>query len=383
MTHLEIQRLIDNYLEGNCSEGEKKQLDGFLDSYQEESIIGHVSEEDKNAIDLRMRKVLDEQMYSEYSESKTALKISIKHWYKYAAVLAVGIISLLGIVYFPNQNRSQTSSDILQKEVVLQLSDGTKKIITGVGSEHVKEEKGIAITIAKNNTVVYQNSGLNSNKILLYNTLVVPYGKRFNIELSDGTKVSLNAGSTFRYPVQFIEGKSRQVFLDGEAFFKVAHNKKDAFLVQSGDLQTKVYGTQFNISSYKNDPVQDVVLVEGSVGVKVVKGAPKESEVLLKPNMLASHMQQSGSLVTQAVKVDKYIAWTTGVLFFKEERFGDILRRLQRHYDVEINNKNTTLEEVRFTGTFDVESITQVLDVFRTYGSMHYCVKGNKITITN
>jgi transmembrane sensor len=383
MTHLEIQKLIDNYLERNCSEEEKKLLDGFLDSYQEESIIGHVSEESKTAMDLRMRKALDEQMKDENEGNRLSFKKGVKQWYKYAAVLAVGIISLLGIVYFPNQNRSQTSSETSQKEVVLQLSDGTKKVITGAGSEHLKGEKGIAITIAKNNTVVYQNSGLDSNKSLMYNTLVVPYGKRFNIELSDGTKVYLNAGTTFRYPVQFIGGKSRQVFLDGEAFFKVTHNKKDAFLVQSGDLQTKVYGTQFNISSYKNDPVQDVVLVEGSVGVKVIKAAHKESEVLLKPNMLASHVQQNGTLVTQAVKVDKYIAWTTGVLFFKEERFGDILRRLQRHYDVEINNKNTTLEEVRFTGTFDVESITQVLDVFRTYGSMHYYVKGNKITITN
>ena len=217
----------------------------------------------------------------------------------------------------------------------------------------------------------------------MYNTLVVPYGKRFNIELSDGTKVYLNAGSTFRYPVQFIAGKSRQVFLDGEAFFKVAHNKEDAFLVQSGDLQTKVYGTQFNISSYKNDPVQEVVLVEGSVGVKVIKAAHKESEVLLKPNMLASHVQQNGAIVTQEVKVDKYIAWTKGVLFFKEERFGDILKRLQRHYDVVIKNENTTLQDIRFTGTFDIETISQVLDVFSKYATMKYSIKGNKIIITN
>ena len=85
--------------------------------------------------------------------------------------------------------------------------------------------------------------------------------------MSDGTLVYLNAGSTLRYPVTFLNGKSREVSLDGEAYFVVSKDKDHPFIVNANEVSTQVYGTEFNISSYKNDPKVDIVLVEGSIGV--------------------------------------------------------------------------------------------------------------------
>src|SRR5690606_36367432 len=106
----------------------------------------------------------------------------------------------------------------------------------------------------------------NSDK-LAYNTLKIPFGKKFRLQLSDGTMVHINSGSTLKYPIKFIAGENRQVYLDGEAFFDVAKDKKHPFIVNADNLNVRVLGTHFNVSNYPEDAVTDVVLVEGSVGM--------------------------------------------------------------------------------------------------------------------
>src|SRR5690606_25698590 len=125
----------------------------------------------------------------------------------------------------------------------------------------------------------------------------IPKGKKFQIQLSDGTLVHLNAGSSLRYPVDFLSEGPRQVFLSGEAYFDVAKNASNPFIVNVDDLEVRVLGTQFNVSAYSEDEYIDVVLVEGSVNLNKKEGDMVE----LSPGQKGSYKQNSDSITVNEV----------------------------------------------------------------------------------
>ncbi|GGW29060.1 FecR family protein [Arenibacter certesii] len=118
----------------------------------------------------------------------------------------------------------------------------------------------------KDRQVIYKDKGTQKAE-LVYNTLSVPNGERVDLMLSDGTKVILNSGTSLRYPVQFLGSESRQVFLDGEAFFMVAKDSHSPFVVNTEDIKVRVLATKFNWSSYPEDQFVNTTLIEGSISV--------------------------------------------------------------------------------------------------------------------
>ena len=162
-----------------------------------------------------------------------------RQWY-YAA--AASIIGFSMLTVFFNQ-KPDTIYDGLpdnQNEIVLELEDGTKTIINATGSNTVTHN-GVVVSIQKGQRIQYsEKSDTIATKKLGYNILYVPFGKRFTIELSDGTVVDLNSGSRLKYPVQFPADTIRQVFLEGEAYFDVTKSKEQAFVVNSDNLKTSV-----------------------------------------------------------------------------------------------------------------------------------------------
>lgn len=291
---------------------------------------------------------------------------------RYAAVF-VGIIAI-SVGYYTYTNTEDS------KEITITLDDGTKKII-----EVTKEKKTITNVKGKfvatlHDKLVYKkedNLSFEESEELVYNTLYVPYGKKFGVVLSDGSEVYLNSGSTLKYPVKFIEGQSREVFLDGEAYFTIAKHNEDSFLVNANNIVSRVYGTQFNVSSYANEAYTQVVLIEGSVGVS---SRGMSSEFMLKPNEIAKYIKSDNTLVTNTVDVSSHVAWIDGVLLFKNENFNNILRKLERHYDLRITN-NSNLIDDKFTGRFETEKIEEVLNTFKKITSFNYTKRGKKIII--
>ena len=198
---------------------------------------------------------------------------------------------------------------------------------------------------------------------------------------SDGSSVHLNAGTTIRFPVKFLKGQPREVFLDGEAFFDIIKDEKQAFIVQANRLRTKVYGTKFNVNSYRNNDLDQIVLQEGSVGVKSNGQQIKtNTEILLKPNEIAISYK-TDLLYKQKVDIKSHIAWVKGVFMFKNERFEDIFKKLERHYDVSIQINQPALNDSRYTGTFDIETIAEVLKTFSQLKGFSYEIDNKKITI--
>src|SRR5690606_37784645 len=133
------------------------------------------------------------------------------------------------------------------------------------GTSQVINANGKVVGVQQGKKLVYGDNV--SEEKLVYNTLNVPKGRQFSIELSDGTQVHLNAGSSIKYPITFLPKEQRQVFLTGEAFFEVAHDPNVPFIVNTQQLDVKVYGTTFNITNYPEDESSEVVLLEGSVSL--------------------------------------------------------------------------------------------------------------------
>ena len=223
--------------------------------------------------------------------------------------------------------------------------------------------------------------GANKNSESVYNSLRVPNGKTFRLRLSDNSEVYLNAGSKIKYPIQFIKDKPREVFLEGEGYFKVSKNKRSPFIVNANGLNTEVFGTEFNISSYPNDDFTEVVLVEGSVGV--FEGGNRftpEDGVTLMPNEMAYKSEENVLEVNQ-VDVGQHIAWINGNLFFNNENFGSIIKKIERHFDLKITNNYKLLEQKKFTGKFDSENIEQILLTFQRTNDFSYTIQEDKIVI--
>jgi ferric-dicitrate binding protein FerR (iron transport regulator) len=180
-----------------------------------------------------------------------------------------------------------------------------------------------------------------------YAEIEVMYGQTSHLFLFDGTEVWLNSGTKLRYPNQFNQNE-RNVFIEGEAFFKVAPNKNLPFKVRAGELEVEVLGTSFNVTAYKDEPDQSVVLVEGKVQINNTKGE-KIAEIL--PGQVAVKSDGVPGLKIQHEDPYSYTSWKDGKVTFSGEKLSEIARKIERWYNVEIRFENENLKDYRFTGT--------------------------------
>lgn len=292
---------------------------------------------------------------------------------KYAAIF-VGV-SIIGYGIY------QCTADVVhlpsETQIVLQLEDGTIQIVNEGQNAVINNASGHKVSEQINHELVYAQDS--TETVLRYNTLKVPYGKTFGITLSDGSKVTLNAGSELRYPVQFIANeKNRTVYLNGEAFFDVVRNKEHPFIVNTQDMDVEVLGTLFNVSAYKDDHKTFTVLVEGKVAAHN-KLSAQDSKVL-EPNQKVFFNGDQLELIP--VNVRKYVAWVQGQLVFVDDPFVVIENKLERKYNVTFNNTYSALDDINITATFKSETIDQVLKTFQTYIEFDYNIKNGVVTIT-
>ncbi|SNY99949.1 FecR family protein [Flagellimonas pacifica] len=298
------------------------------------------------------------------------------------AALFVGIVGMAYIIYLTGApNNREDTTVVSEPSITLELEDGTIKILDDTSSGIITNNKGHQIVNQKQNTLLYEAESIAATENVSYNQLSVPYGKKFELILSDGSHVFLNSGSKLRYPVVFLRGKPRDVYLEGEAYFSVEKDKTRPFTVITDDMNTSVYGTEFNVSSYKNENNTSTVLVEGSVGVYKSNNAEGQQPITLTSGDRA--VFKEGAIAVDQVNVSKYTAWTKGELFFVDDRFELILKELERHFNVTINNDFHQLNDKKFTGTFSKESLDQILRICQEHTPFSYMANNDSITIVN
>ena len=311
-------------------------------------------------------------------ESKSKRPYILLNTIKYAAVFCL----IFGLGYYSSINSESLDEPqkIIPKSNDIVLTSDDSKVILEKDDNKTDDKKIISKInlIQKSDQLIYDNNI--DIKELVYHSLKVPYGKRFNIVFSDGSKAYLNSGSFIRYPVKFIEDKKREVFLVGEAFFDVTENKNKLFIVNSNGINVEVYGTKFNVRNYSEDFNSDIVLVEGSVGIN---NSEVSELTMLKPGFKGSVDKENFRVETSKVNTKIYTSWIDGEVIFRNETFSQILKKLERLYNVTIiNNKNKLLDEV-FNAAIDVENenIEQVLEYFNKIYNIEYQIFNNKIII--
>jgi transmembrane sensor len=306
-------------------------------------------------------------------------KRKIQSYFRYAAIL---IAVLSGFYFYQNLNTLSTEANniIVPKEntIVLQVDNESPQIIDPTNTQNLTDKLGKIIGKQIKSKLVYLNTEWNAK--LVYNTLKIPYGKTFEVELSDGTVAYLNAGSTLRFPTHFSKKGNREVYLTGEGYFDVAKDKSHPFIVSTQEMNIEVLGTKFNVSSYFDDVATDVVLVEGKVSLyKGLKKAGKQ--VNLTSGLKGSAINGQDKITKVKVNTDYYTEWIKGNLVFKNSSFNDIIKKLERRYSITFINKNNKLGQEVFNARFDNESIETVLKYFSDSYSINYEIKKNIIVI--
>ena len=188
-----------------------------------------------------------------------------------------------------------------------------------------------------------------------------PIGVRSQVVLPDGSKVWLNAESTLKFPVPFPKD-SRNVDLQGEAFFEVVKKQKQPFVVHSGHVNVKVLGTKFDCKAFAEDKTIEVILEEGSVALNT-NGDAGERESVLKPGDRAVIEKETGKTQIRNEEIEKYIAWHNGKLVFDNTPMSEVASMLERWYGVEVVVQDVEILKYRFTTTFDNESIFHVIEL--------------------
>lgn len=209
-----------------------------------------------------------------------------------------------------------------------------------------------------------------------YAEIMAPKGEKVKFVLPDGSSGYLNSGSTLKYTYPFYE--SRLVELDGEGFFDVAHDKK-AFIVQADDVKIEVHGTRFNVCAYDDDPQVVTTLEEGSV---TVTGGREGEELTINPGQQAVFNRGNRELMDKKVDVDLFISWKDNMLRFHDTPFPDVVRKMERWYDVKILLDDKLKFTQRYTMTIKTESLREMLELMLVTTPMKYEVKEDLVYIT-
>ncbi|WP_203257138.1 FecR family protein [Hyunsoonleella ulvae] len=290
----------------------------------------------------------------------------------FISVFTAGYLYQLGYFFQGNSGALTPKYEV----VTLELNNGSIQVIKENGNTNVIDNEGNVIGEQTGNKLVYSDKITSEN--LVYNTLKVPNGKKFDLVLSDGTKVLLNSGTSLKYPIKFLPGKTREVFLSGEAFFDVEQDKAHPFIVNANNLNVEVLGTQFVVSLYEEDKHTSVVLVEGSVDLS--KDNHTDSTILT-PGTIGVLNSQTGIIAKQSVNTGLYTSWIDGVLMFRNQTFENISKKLERIYNVTIVNHNPTFSQEVFNASFDNETIEDILSYFKDSYDMNYAIENNIINV--
>ena len=299
-------------------------------------------------------------------------------WSKYAAVVLLFVS--IGIFWLVNEEKQQEMEDITVAKIEhgsmkaqLVLANGKKVDLRPETNLQLEEVGGTRI-LTSDNRVKYsgKDSLAGQPAEVKYNTLIVPRGGEFSLELADGTRVWLNAESRLRYPVVFM-GEERKVEMEGEVYFEVAKNREKPFIVTVNGVDIRVLGTSFNVSAYQEEVV--TTLVEGKVQLK--RG---DEQVVLSPNQQA--IWSDDKFKVKQVDARNYVLWKEGIFYFEDVDLERILDDMARWYNVNIFYMNPTLKKMKFSVEIKrYEDINEILRRIEQTKRVKFEIKDRTINV--
>ncbi|MGB7842136.1 MAG: FecR domain-containing protein [Salinimicrobium sp.] len=335
--HPDIKSLLEKYVRQECTPEEIKEIVRFFQQTNgfDPEILPSGEEvlkmlDQKQHVDEKSAARIYQNIMT-CSRKVESKRFSLRNSTRAFAAAAI-LVVLLGSSFLLKQYFVQeaTSLNAQGEYVTIELENGQKKILK-MDSLKIADELGHVVGVQKGERLVYASEEEITS--LRYNTINVPYGKRFELSLSDGSRVYLNAGTSIKFPIGFVKGMKREVFLTGEAFFDVAKDKKHPFIVNTGSLAVEVLGTEFNVEAYGENITQKIVLVEGSVKVNNNNG----EEMLMAPNQMVS--SRNGLMTRSAVTASEFTSWKEGYFTLKRTSMKETITLLERYYHIKIYSR--------------------------------------------
>lgn len=366
----------------NCSREEYEQMLAYWEKLIENREIF-------NAVDTQLITNIEngldqidkrEEVNTRYSKIKTL-------WPRIAA--AASILAFLSVGAYFLSHKQPYQYKIAQMPIpdiapggnkaILTLSNGRRIVLTNAQNGKIAQEGNMIISKTADGQIVYNASAKTHSNEIAYNTIVTPKGGLFKIILPDGTKVSLNAVSSLRFPTTF-NGKNRKVELTGEAYFEVVHNSASPFKVVAAGQLVEDIGTHFNINAYSDEAVVKTTLLEGSVKVTA-----QNQQVILKPGQQS---QIKIGLVSQSIDIvndadtEEAVAWKDGLFEFKRASVKQVMYTAARWYDLDVIYADK-IPDIKITGRISRNVNLSGLINLLQFEGLELKIEGKTITVLN
>jgi ferric-dicitrate binding protein FerR (iron transport regulator) len=299
--------------------------------------------------------VPEQQLNKILQNIKAQHKTKLTHykWGKYAAGIAL-LVAVGGLIWISVQTKNRFPLEAHNESIV----KGKVILTNGETREFDTEQTFIKQSSTGELTINNDTITIHSEKTTLaMNQIIIPYGKRSDITLADGTHIWLNSGSQLSYPARF-KADSREVYLSGEAFFDVKSDPSKPFYVTTRDIKIKVVGTSFNVSCYDEDNTTQTVLVKGRIMAGKNKLFAKSMDLF--PGERLTFFKVNETLIRDKVDVKLYDSWVNGYLIFENIAITDIYRKLERYYNQPVVTAEGD-EKITFSGKLDLK--TNIKDV--------------------
>lgn len=389
-----LNSLLEKYFSNTCSTSELNQLLLLVENEENrealtEQLKGHwkksasVQLHSKKEIEFKFSELMEFAKQDAPVVSISSRPVKSKWWLYAAAAIFISLLSAGAFYFFRNETAPQiaaTKTEIKSNgeiapggnKAILTLANGTSINLTNSPNGTLTVQG--SSKVSQSNGILQYNNLNNKNSEMLYNTISTPRGGQYQLILTDGTKVWLNAASSLKYPANFI-GNERQVTLTGEAYFEVAHNPGKPFIVKLPNLEVEVLGTHFNINSYEDETALQATLLEGSIKINQPSGSK-----LLKPGQQAQVTQSGEIKIIKKVDVESVIAWKNEKFQFVRADIHNIMRQIERWYDVDVEYQANIA--THFGGSISRNvNLSQVLNIMRQTKKVNFKVEGKKVIV--
>ncbi|MFX1706913.1 DUF4974 domain-containing protein [Chitinophaga sp. CC14] len=383
-----LQHLFDKLFNGSITDAEKEELRTLAGIYDQDALLPEILEQQWKQLEpgelfsREQRLMVSQKILAQYPGIPATPVRKLFYRSRYWAAASVAVLFVVGVYSWLN-HRAKSKSAIANEQMaavkpgkngaILKLADNSQILLDTMKNGVVWLQGGITAKIA-DGSLIYDES----NSAVAYNVLYTPKGRQFHVVLPDGTGVWLNSSSSIRYPTAFTGGK-REVEVTGEAYFEVAKSAQQSFAVTvNHQASVQVLGTSFNVSAYEDEPEMVTTLFEGKIRVR-----REQSSVSVLPGQQASiGKDQSIIRINENPDLDKTIAWKNGVFNFNDASLHQIMRQLERWYDIEVVYERQG-PEIYFLGEISRgASLKDVLMYLQTTG-VRYRMEGRTLTILN
>jgi len=390
MNNQQLTNLLNRYMNKEASAEETHELFDYindpLNAPQVKEVLGDAlnQETEERALPGYRQHLILDRIFDHQSLPEKKFKHRVLRWAKLAAAILLFILpgiyflktskpksAVLTATHKPKQIDVQPGGN----KAILTLGDGSQIVLDSARNGLLAHQGNTKVMKSANGHIAY-NTTATGNAAPIYNTMTTPRGGKYDLQLSDGTKVWLNASSSISYPITF-SGTERRVSITGEVYFEVAKNKAMPFKINvNGQEDVQVLGTHFNIMAYNDEASIKTTLLEGSV--KIVKN---KMSGMLKPGQQAQLTTDGKLSITDDADINAVMAWKNGQTLFVNEDIKTIMRRVSRWYDIDVEYQGDMPSRL-FTGGISRESNLSVLLKILELNKIHFKMIGKKLIVS-